>query len=59
MFQVQRFYYEVCKDVVALSGMRFFQLTRGLLLSIAGTIITYELVLIQFHHIDQSSSGSC
>lgn len=59
-FQVKRFYYEVARDNVALSGIRFFYLTRGLLLTIAGTIITYELVLIQFHHIDrQRPSGSC
>ncbi|XP_037048444.1 uncharacterized protein LOC119082852 [Bradysia coprophila] len=58
--EVKRFYYEVTKDVVALSGIRFFYLTRGLLLSIAGTIITYELVLIQFHKIDyERPSGSC
>lgn len=47
--QLKRFYNEVTRDVVALSGMRFFHLTRTLVLSVAGTIITYELVLVQFH----------
>lgn len=47
--QLKRFSSEVTRDVVALSGMRFFHLTRTLVLSVAGTIITYELVLVQFH----------
>lgn len=33
-------------DIVALSGKKFFFLTRSLVLSVAGTIITYELVSI-------------
>ncbi|KAJ6635417.1 Gustatory receptor for sugar taste 64f, partial [Pseudolycoriella hygida] len=53
--EVKRFYSEVSTDTVALSGMRFFHLTRGLVLSIVGTIVTYELVLIQLHHIEQRS----
>lgn len=28
--------------------MRFFYLTRSLIISVAGTIVTYEIVLIQF-----------
>lgn len=43
---------EVSNDTIALSGMKFFFLTRKLVLSVAGTIITYELVLIQFHQDD-------
>lgn len=46
------------RDVVALSGMRFFYLTRTLVLSVAGTIITYELVLVQFHK-GQKSGDEC
>lgn len=46
--QIKRFTEEVNCDVVALSGKKFFFLTRRLVLSVAGTIITYELVLIQF-----------
>ncbi|XP_055909607.1 gustatory receptor for sugar taste 64f-like [Eupeodes corollae] len=45
---VKRFSDEVSTDLVALSGMKFFHLTRKLVLSVAGTIVTYELVLIQF-----------
>lgn len=47
--EVQRFSEHVVNDTIALTGMRFFYLTRKLILSVAGTIITYELVLIQFH----------
>ncbi|BFF98554.1 uncharacterized protein DMAD_06693 [Drosophila madeirensis] len=47
--EVKRFSEEVISDEVALSGMKFFHLTRKLVLSVAGTIVTYELVLIQFH----------
>lgn len=57
--ELKRFYGEVARDVVALSGMRFFHLTRTLVLSVAGTIITYELVLVQFHSGDDEAGGEC
>lgn len=57
--QVKRFCEEVTTDVVALSGMRFFYLTRKLVLSVAGTIITYELVLIQFRKISDEPQNIC
>ncbi|KAH8298632.1 hypothetical protein KR018_003288 [Drosophila ironensis] len=47
--EVKRFAEEVISDKVALTGLKFFYLTRKLVLSVAGTIVTYELVLIQFH----------
>ncbi|KAI8118769.1 Gustatory receptor for sugar taste 64f [Lucilia cuprina] len=47
--EVKRFAEEISNDLIALSGMKFFHLTRKLVLSVAGTIVTYELVLIQFH----------
>uniref|UniRef100_A0A1I8MLZ4 Gustatory receptor n=1 Tax=Musca domestica TaxID=7370 RepID=A0A1I8MLZ4_MUSDO len=47
--EVKRFASEISSDLVALSGMKFFHLTRKLVLSVAGTIVTYELVLIQFY----------
>ena len=52
---VKRFNEEVANDTIALSGMKFFNLTRTLVLSVAGTIVTYELVLIQFHQKDTIS----
>lgn len=50
--EVKRFNEEVANDTIALSGMKFFNFTRSLVLSVAGTIVTYELVLIQFHTSD-------
>jgi gustatory receptor len=50
--EVARFNEEVANDCVALSGAKFFNLTRQLVLSVTGTIVTYELVLIQFHQDD-------
>ncbi|XP_055909609.1 gustatory receptor for sugar taste 64e-like isoform X2 [Eupeodes corollae] len=47
--EIKRFAQEVSTDLVALSGMKFFHLTRSLVLSVAGTIVTYELVLLQFN----------
>lgn len=47
--EVKRFSEDVTNDTIALTGMKFFYLTRSLVLSVAGTIVTYELVLIQFH----------
>lgn len=47
--EVKRFSEHVVNDTIALTGMRFFYMTRKLILSVTGTIITYELVLIQFH----------
>lgn len=47
--EVKRFSEHVVNDTIALTGLRFFYLTRTLILSVTGTIITYELVLIQFH----------
>ncbi|XP_049888084.1 gustatory receptor for sugar taste 64e-like [Pectinophora gossypiella] len=46
--EVQRFLDQIHGDTVALSGLQFFKVKRGLVLTIAGTIVTYELVLMQF-----------
>lgn len=43
----KRLFNEVVYNSVSLSGLQFFFLTRKLILSMAGTIITYELVLLQ------------
>lgn len=57
--EVRRFYEEVATDTIALTGMKFFNLTRGVILSVAGTIITYELVLIQLRSKHQSAADLC
>ncbi|XP_026467563.1 gustatory receptor for sugar taste 64f-like [Ctenocephalides felis] len=45
----QRFLDHVAARNVQLSGMHFFYISRRIMLTVAGTIITYELVLIQFN----------
>uniref|UniRef100_A0A1B0D8P1 Uncharacterized protein n=1 Tax=Phlebotomus papatasi TaxID=29031 RepID=A0A1B0D8P1_PHLPP len=45
--EIERFLEEVTNETVALTGKNFFRLTRKLILKITGTIVTYELVLIQ------------
>ncbi|XP_041973949.1 gustatory receptor for sugar taste 64f-like [Aricia agestis] len=47
--EVERFIEQVHGDMVALSGLNFFYVTKELVLSVAGTIVTYELVLLQFN----------
>lgn len=47
--EAARFSDEVNSGVTALSGMKFFYLTRTAILTVAGTIATYELVLFQYH----------
>nr|WKF45270.1 gustatory protein 5 [Spodoptera frugiperda] len=53
--EVERFLDQIHGDTVALSGLQFFHVKRGLILTIAGTIVTYELVLMQFTGVTPSS----
>uniref|UniRef100_A0A1I8QER6 Gustatory receptor n=1 Tax=Stomoxys calcitrans TaxID=35570 RepID=A0A1I8QER6_STOCA len=46
--EVERFTLEISSMTVAMTGMQYFDITRKLVLTVAGTIVTYELVLIQF-----------
>lgn len=46
--ETERFSQQIQNGCIALSGKKFFFLTRGIIISIAGTIVTYELVLLQF-----------
>ncbi|XP_068986732.1 gustatory receptor for sugar taste 64f-like isoform X1 [Bombus flavifrons] len=52
--EVMRFLAQVTTDNICLTGMKFFSVTRGLVLTVAGTIVTYELVLVQFNTTQQS-----
>ncbi|KAJ9591297.1 hypothetical protein L9F63_002171, partial [Diploptera punctata] len=45
---VNRFLEQITTDNVALTGLNFFPVTRMVLLTLAGTIVTYEIVLVQF-----------
>lgn len=47
--ETKRFFGDILCKNVALSGLQFFFVTRKLILSVVGTIITYELVLFQFN----------
>ncbi|ALC43487.1 Gr64e, partial [Drosophila busckii] len=51
--ELKRFSEEVHMDQVALTGMKFFRLTRSVVISVAGTIVTYELILLQFNKADK------
>ncbi|CAH1399671.1 unnamed protein product [Nezara viridula] len=46
--EVQRLTNQVTSETLALTGCKFFTVTRSLMLTIAGTIVTYEVVLVQF-----------
>ncbi|XP_011149359.2 gustatory receptor for sugar taste 64f isoform X2 [Harpegnathos saltator] len=51
--EVSRFLSQVTTDNISLTGMKFFSVTRSLVLTVAGTIVTYELVLVQFNSVQQ------
>ncbi|CAH1399669.1 unnamed protein product [Nezara viridula] len=46
--EVQRLIHQMTSETLALTGCKFFTVTRSLMLTIAGTIVTYEVVLVQF-----------
>ncbi|KYM99149.1 Putative gustatory receptor 64f, partial [Cyphomyrmex costatus] len=50
--EVSRFLMQVTTDNISLTGMKFFSVTRGLVLTVR-TIVTYELVLVQFNSVQQ------
>ena len=47
--EIERFSDQINTEVNALSGMKFFYLTKKALFGLAGTILTYLLVLLQFN----------
>ncbi|XP_037300642.1 gustatory receptor for sugar taste 64f [Manduca sexta] len=49
LLQVERFIAQINNIKVALSGLDFFYVTRKMILTLLGTIVTYELVLLQFN----------
>lgn len=49
----QRFFIHLKTDINALSGMGFFIVTKSTLFAMTGVLITYKLVLFQFHGSDQ------
>nr|QBZ67162.1 gustatory receptor 64f1 [Trichogramma chilonis] len=47
--EAQRLQQQIASDDVALTGFRFFSITRNFMLAVAGAIVTYEVVLLQFN----------
>ncbi|XP_033228446.1 gustatory receptor for sugar taste 64f-like [Belonocnema kinseyi] len=47
--EAQRLQVQLTTDEVALTGLRFFSITRNFMLAVAGAIVTYEVVLLQFN----------
>jgi gustatory receptor len=45
--EIRRFYSLLCNDQVALSGLGFFSFTKSIILSVAGQIATYLIVMLQ------------
>lgn len=56
--EVKRLRDQIVSDVNALSGMNFFYLTRDVLLSLVGTITTYELYLLQDFDTDAETNAA-
>ncbi|XP_075990696.1 gustatory receptor for sugar taste 64f-like [Anticarsia gemmatalis] len=47
--EVERFISQITNIKIAMSGLDFFYVTRTMILTLLGTIVTYELVLLQFN----------
>ncbi|XP_033228441.1 gustatory receptor for sugar taste 64f-like isoform X2 [Belonocnema kinseyi] len=56
--EVDRFLTQVTTDNISFTGMKFFSITRSLVLTVAGTIVTYELVLVQFNSVQQAEPSN-
>lgn len=56
--QVRRFYNEVSVDVVALTGLKLFSVTRKLMLSVVAKVITYEIFMIQLDQASESNESA-
>lgn len=56
--ELERFIDQVKNEVISLSGNKFFNMTRKLLFGMAGTVVTYELVLLQFDNARSSQQNN-
>ncbi|CAH2099539.1 unnamed protein product [Euphydryas editha] len=52
--EIQRFLNQIHGTTVALTGLNFFYVTKESILSMIGTVVTYELVLLQFRRDDEN-----
>lgn len=56
--EIERFSDQIRGETNGLSGMNFFFMTRRVLFGLASTILTYELVLLQFNsEADEKDEG--
>ncbi|XP_029344591.1 gustatory receptor for sugar taste 64e-like [Acyrthosiphon pisum] len=49
--EIKRFLMQVTSDELSFTGCNFFTVTRTFMLTVAGTIVTYEIVLIQLNNV--------
>ncbi|KAJ1523413.1 hypothetical protein ONE63_001277 [Megalurothrips usitatus] len=47
--EVHRFLQQAANDEMAVTGCNFFRITRAFILTVAGTIVTYEVILLQIN----------
>ncbi|KAF7989890.1 hypothetical protein HCN44_008564 [Aphidius gifuensis] len=47
--EIQRLQQQLTSDEISLTGMKFFSITRSFILTIAGAIVTYEIILLQMN----------
>ncbi|XP_037906237.1 gustatory receptor for sugar taste 64c-like [Hermetia illucens] len=57
--ETKRLLEQVTNSTIALSGFNFFYVTRQFILNVAGTIVTYELVLVQLHKGESGPEDPC
>ncbi|XP_015369418.1 PREDICTED: gustatory receptor for sugar taste 64f-like [Diuraphis noxia] len=53
--EVERFLMQVSADELSITGCNFFSVTRTFMLTVAGTIATYEIVLLQFNNMNNEA----
>ncbi|KAF7995274.1 hypothetical protein HCN44_004746 [Aphidius gifuensis] len=46
--ETDRLHFQLTTDEVTLTGMKFFSITRKFMLALVGTIVTYEVIILQF-----------
>nr|WGC54961.1 gustatory receptor 3 [Psyttalia incisi] len=47
--ETQRLQLQLSSDEVVMTGLKFFSITRNFMLAVAGAILTYEVILLQFN----------
>lgn len=59
--ELQRFFDQIKAESFAISGLDFYFVTKKMLLTVVGALLTYEFVLLQFHaeKIDMENLINC